>query len=275
MVGDDDHGTTAATGPAVKRYVILIAYRPWDWSSATPEVRQSYFDAHDAFQHYVDEHGAHLGSAALGDADTATTLRAGADGARIVTDGPFAELAEQVGGYYDVELPDLDAAITAAAAAAAGVHRRDPAGHQDRGVRPAVTPDEALAATVREEWGRLVALLLAQFRRLDLVEDALADAVEAAARTWPRDGVPDRPAAWLLTAARRRVLDRLRAEAMAARTGAAARRRRRGQRPPSGRCEPTPATSSTTTCCAWCSCAATRRWPPRSPARSRCGSSSG
>ena len=80
-----------------------------------------------------------------------------------------------------------------------------------------MTPDEALAATVREEWGRLVALLLAQFRRLDLVEDALADAVEAAARTWPRDGVPDRPAAWLLTAARRRVLDRLRAEAMAAR----------------------------------------------------------
>ena len=81
-----------------------------------------------------------------------------------------------------------------------------------------MTPDEALAATVREEWGRLVALLLAQFRRLDLVEDALGDAVEAGARTWPRDGIPDRPAAWLLTAARRRVLDRLRAEAMAART---------------------------------------------------------
>ena len=81
-----------------------------------------------------------------------------------------------------------------------------------------MTPDEALVASVREEWGRLVARLLAQFRRLDLVEDALADAVEAAARTWPRDGVPDRPAAWLTTAARRRVLDRLRAEAMAART---------------------------------------------------------
>jgi RNA polymerase sigma-70 factor (ECF subfamily) len=80
-----------------------------------------------------------------------------------------------------------------------------------------VTPQDALAVTVRGEWGRLVALLLAQFRRLDLVEDALADAVEAGARTWPRDGVPDRPAAWLMTAARRRVLDRLRAEAMAAR----------------------------------------------------------
>jgi predicted RNA polymerase sigma factor len=76
---------------------------------------------------------------------------------------------------------------------------------------------DVLAVTVREEWGRLVALLLARFRRLDLVEDALADAVEAASRTWPRDGVPDNPAGWLLTTARRRVLDRLRTEEVARR----------------------------------------------------------
>lgn len=80
-----------------------------------------------------------------------------------------------------------------------------------------MTADEVLTATVRDEWGRLVALLLGQFRRLDLVEDALGDAVESAARRWPADGAPDKPAAWLLTAARRRVLDRLRGEAMAAR----------------------------------------------------------
>jgi predicted RNA polymerase sigma factor len=74
-----------------------------------------------------------------------------------------------------------------------------------------------LEQVVREEWGRLVALLLAQFRRLDLVEDALGDAVEAASRTWPVDGAPDNPPAWLLTAARRRVLDRLRTEEVARR----------------------------------------------------------
>ncbi|WP_297624431.1 DUF6596 domain-containing protein [Nocardioides sp.] len=62
-----------------------------------------------------------------------------------------------------------------------------------------------------------MALLLAQFRRLDLVEDALGDAVESASRTWPVDGVPDKPAAWLMTAARRRVLDRLRSEEVARR----------------------------------------------------------
>jgi RNA polymerase sigma-70 factor (ECF subfamily) len=75
----------------------------------------------------------------------------------------------------------------------------------------------ALERVVREEWGRLVALLLAQFRRLDLVEDALAEAVAAAQSRWPQDGEPDNPSAWLVTAARRRILDRLRAEAMAAR----------------------------------------------------------
>ncbi|GAA4873721.1 RNA polymerase sigma factor [Serinicoccus chungangensis] len=74
-----------------------------------------------------------------------------------------------------------------------------------------------LDQVVREEWGRLVALLLAHFRRLDLVEDALGDAVEAAARQWPRDGTPANPAGWLQTVARRRVVDRLRAEAMAQR----------------------------------------------------------
>lgn len=72
-------------------------------------------------------------------------------------------------------------------------------------------------ALMRDEWGRLLALLVAQHRRLDLAEDGLADAFEAAVRTWPRDGRPHNPPAWLLAVARRRILDRLRAEAVAAR----------------------------------------------------------
>lgn len=80
--------------------------------------------------------------------------------------------------------------------------------------------EAVLERVVREEWGRLTSLLLAQYRRLDLVEDALGDAVEAAARRWPSSGPPDNPPAWLLTTARRRVLDRLRAESMAHRKAA-------------------------------------------------------
>ena len=96
---------------------------------------------------------------------------------------------------------------------------RTPATGSDTPAEGAVagTVETALGAAWRDHWGRLTALLVAQFRRLDLAEDGLADAFEAAARTWPRDGVPTNPPAWLLTSARRRILDRLRAEAVAAR----------------------------------------------------------
>ncbi len=76
----------------------------------------------------------------------------------------------------------------------------------------------ALDTVLRDEWGRLLALLVAQYRRLDLAEDGLGDAFEAAARTWPVDGPPRNPPAWLLTVARRRIVDRLRTEAVATRT---------------------------------------------------------
>jgi hypothetical protein len=96
------------------RYVVLLAYRPGEWEDASAEVRQEYFDAHHAFERFVDERGRRVASAALAGADLATTLRHREDGTVAVTDGPFVELAEQVGGYYDVELPDLDTAIAAA-----------------------------------------------------------------------------------------------------------------------------------------------------------------
>lgn len=95
------------------RYVVLVAYEPGGWEAATAEERQRYFDAHHAFEAFVDEHGRRLHSAALCDADLATTIRRDGDGRPLVTDGPFVELTEQIGGYYDVELPDLDSAIAA------------------------------------------------------------------------------------------------------------------------------------------------------------------
>ncbi|MEK8226035.1 hypothetical protein NKG05_08090 [Oerskovia sp. M15] len=61
--------------------------------------------------------------------------------------------------------------------------------------------DDALSLAWRDHWARLLAMLIARYRRPDLAEDALADAFAAAARTWPTDGVPDAPAAWLRTAA--------------------------------------------------------------------------
>ena len=74
--------------------------------------------------------------------------------------------------------------------------------------------DDAVDRLWRTDWSRLVALVVGQYARPDLAEDAVAEGFAAAARTWPRDGVPTNPAAWVLTAARRRVLDALRAEAV-------------------------------------------------------------
>jgi RNA polymerase sigma-70 factor (ECF subfamily) len=62
----------------------------------------------------------------------------------------------------------------------------------------------------RSSYGRLVAFLSAQTRDLAGAEDALSDALLAALDSWPRDGVPDKPEAWLLAAARRRLVDQAR-----------------------------------------------------------------
>ena len=65
-------------------------------------------------------------------------------------------------------------------------------------------------AVFREEWGRLLATLVRQLGDLDLAEEVASDAVASALQHWPVDGVPTRPAAWLLTVARRRAVDLLR-----------------------------------------------------------------
>lgn len=68
----------------------------------------------------------------------------------------------------------------------------------------------AAARVARECHGRLVAFLAARTRDIAGAEDALGDAFAAALRTWPVDGVPDNPDAWLLTVARRRQADEAR-----------------------------------------------------------------
>jgi RNA polymerase sigma-70 factor (ECF subfamily) len=65
-------------------------------------------------------------------------------------------------------------------------------------------------AVFREEWGRLLATLVRTLGDLDLAEEVAADAVASAVARWPKDGVPDRPGAWLLTVARHRAVDVLR-----------------------------------------------------------------
>ena len=68
----------------------------------------------------------------------------------------------------------------------------------------------------RTEWGRVVATLIRVTGDWDLAEECAQDAFAQALATWPRDGVPARPGAWLTTTARNRAVDRLRRGAVEA-----------------------------------------------------------
>jgi len=66
---------------------------------------------------------------------------------------------------------------------------------------------QAVEEAARNSWGRLLAFLSARCKDLAAAEDALGDAFRSALETWPRTGVPDKPEAWLLVAARRKLID--------------------------------------------------------------------
>jgi hypothetical protein len=90
------------------QYMILIYEDEAQYATATPEVMNEIMQAHNEFAAQVETSGAKLlGGNALQSTGTATSIRGGSE----VTDGPFVETKEVLGGYYLVEAPDLDAAL--------------------------------------------------------------------------------------------------------------------------------------------------------------------
>jgi RNA polymerase sigma-70 factor, ECF subfamily len=86
-------------------------------------------------------------------------------------------------------------------------------------VRPEVggeSVEGVVGRVFREEWGQVVATLIRVTGDWDLAEECAQEAFAAAVERWPRDGVPDKPGAWLTTTARHRAIDRLRREAVGA-----------------------------------------------------------
>lgn len=86
-----------------------------------------------------------------------------------------------------------------------------------RDARTTDAANEAVTHAVRDGYGRALGWLAGRFGDIAAAEDALGDAVVRALERWPVDGVPSRPDAWLLTTARRRLLDRGRRRDVAAR----------------------------------------------------------
>ena len=95
-------------------YILLI------YSSEADGKKMSAAEGHQIFQEYMTftqdltKAGKNKGGAPLEQTTTATTVRV-RNGKTVVTDGPFAETKEQLGGYYLVEAKDLDEAISIAA----------------------------------------------------------------------------------------------------------------------------------------------------------------
>ena len=90
-------------------YLILIYGDERQWALETAEDQQLKGEAHGAFAAAAG--AGLLGGHELSAAELATTLRRGPEGRPMITDGPFLETKEAVGGYYLVDVPDLDEAI--------------------------------------------------------------------------------------------------------------------------------------------------------------------
>src|SRR3954452_18993133 len=96
------------------RYLLTIYGDESQSATMTPEDGAAMMNAYNEFGRQVEEGGAFVSGAGLQPTPTATTIRV-RDGERLITDGPFAETKEQLGGFYLLECKDLDEAIEWAA----------------------------------------------------------------------------------------------------------------------------------------------------------------
>jgi hypothetical protein len=94
------------------KFVVLMAEEdPEAWDRATQAYRDGVFERHRAFDRAVRERGEVLGGEALALPKAAVTLRPVRAGGRMVTEGPYAEVAEQLGGFYLVDLDSQETAL--------------------------------------------------------------------------------------------------------------------------------------------------------------------
>ena len=128
-------------------------------------------------------------------------------------------------GYYVLDCENLDQALEYAAkipsAEFGSIEVRPLMSVPACDVTPAVmasTTDvgRAVEAVFRQEWSRIIGALVRVTHSLEIAEDAVQEAFAIAVQAWPSTGIPNRPAAWITTTARRRAIDRLRSASVVA-----------------------------------------------------------
>ena len=90
------------------KYLLALIGDESRYAERTPEQQAEGMRAWDAFTRAAIDAGVHLGGEGLQPSATATTVKIQENGDHIVTDGPFAETREQLGGYYLLDCEDLD-----------------------------------------------------------------------------------------------------------------------------------------------------------------------
>ena len=96
------------------QYLLLIYDNEAQWSKMTQADQAAMYKEYGEFTQSIAQSGHHKAGHQLQPTSTATTVRV-RDKKRVVTDGPFAETKEQLGGFYMIEAKDLDDAIALAA----------------------------------------------------------------------------------------------------------------------------------------------------------------
>jgi hypothetical protein len=96
------------------KYMLLIHDQEGAWATFSEAERRNLMAEYGIFTQDIQADGRYIGGARLQPTATATSVRI-RDGKRLVIDGPFAETREQLGGYYIIDVPNLDEAISLAA----------------------------------------------------------------------------------------------------------------------------------------------------------------
>jgi hypothetical protein len=96
------------------QYMLLIYSDPSAFESMTEDDAKKAMAAYTAYSEALRQSGHHVAADRLKNTATATTVRV-ANGKTEVLNGPYAETKEQLGGYFLIDVPDLDAAISWAA----------------------------------------------------------------------------------------------------------------------------------------------------------------
>jgi hypothetical protein len=101
-------------GDILMKYMLLIYDAEQDWGKLSEAEQGKIYSEYGQFSQEIRASGNYLAGAQLQPIATASSVRL-RDGKQLVTDGPFAETHEQLGGYYLVEAANLDEAVAIAA----------------------------------------------------------------------------------------------------------------------------------------------------------------